>query len=124
MIKFDRACHNCVPILTNVTRQRSDSDGSYPLITCRHIRYDKVLPERNHITVRCTALQTALFGLIRIVFCICRDSDECSIDECRINNRTVSERFRQRFGCNLDSISRKEIMKNVSRSFLFHRTPS
>ena len=46
--------------------------------------------------VRSIALQTALSGLSRIAFCNCRDSDVGIIDEFRINNRTVPERFRQR----------------------------
>ena len=43
------------------------------------------------ITVRSIALQTALSGLSRIVFCNCRDSDVGFIDEFRINNGTVSD---------------------------------
>ena len=79
-----------------MSRQLSDADGRYPLENCRHIRDDQVLSERNPITVRSIALQTALSGLSRIVLCNCRDSDVGIIDEFRINNGTVSERFRQK----------------------------
>ena len=79
-----------------MTRQWTDADGRYPLENSRHIRDDQVLTERNPITVRSIALQTALSGLSRIVFCNCRDSDVGIIDEFRINNGTVSERFRQK----------------------------
>ena len=60
---------------------------------CRHIRDDQVLSERNPITVRSITLQTALSGLSRIVTV---NSDVGIIDEFRINNGTVSERFRQK----------------------------
>ena len=79
-----------------MTRELTDADGSYQFKNCWHTRNDQVLSERNPITVRSIALQTALSGLSRIVFCNCRDSDVGIIDEFRINNGTVSERFRQK----------------------------
>ena len=79
-----------------MTRQLTDADGSYPFENCRHTRDDQVLSERNPITVRSIALQTALSGLSRIAFCNCRDSDVGIIDEFCINNGTVPERFRQK----------------------------
>ena len=54
------------------------------------------LSERNPITFCCTALQTALSGLSRIVFCNCWDSDVGIIAEFCINYGTVPERIRQR----------------------------
>jgi len=53
------------------------------------------LSKRNPITFCCTALQTALVGLSRIVFCNCRDSDVGIIAEFRINYWTVPEWIRQ-----------------------------
>ena len=88
------------------------------------------LSERNPITFCCTALQTALSGLSRIVFCNCRDSDVGIIAEFRINYGTVPERIRQRrfaFGkiWTQSGLNRQETaMKNFSRSCPFHRTPS
>ena len=88
------------------------------------------LSERSPITFCCTALQTALSGLSRIVFCNCRDSDVGIIAEFRINYGTVPERIRQRrfaFGkiWTQSGFNRQETaMKNFSRSCPFHRTPS
>ena len=79
-----------------MTRQLTDADGSYSFENCKQLRDYQVLSERNPITVRSIALQTALSGLSRIVFCNCLDSDVGIIDEFRINNGTVSERFRQK----------------------------
>ena len=77
-------------------RQWNDAEGSYPFENCQHTWDDQVLSERNPITVRSIALQTALAGLSRMVFCNCRDCDVGIIDEFRINNGTVPERFRQK----------------------------
>ena len=70
----------------------------YPLENCRHTRDDQVLSERNPITVRSIALQTALSGVSRVAFYNCRDSDVGIIDKFRINNETVPERFRKKNG--------------------------
>ena len=103
-----------------MTRQWTDADRSYPFEICRHTRDDQVLSERNPITVRSIALQTALSGLSRIVFCNCRDSDVGIIDEFRVNNGTVPERFRQqRF--TIDKIwmqSELNRPKNINEKFL------
>ena len=56
----------------------------------------RTLSERNPFTVWWTALQTALSGLSRIVFCNCLDYDVGIIAEIRINYGTVPERIRQR----------------------------
>ena len=88
------------------------------------------LSECNPITFCCTALQTALSGLSRIVLCNCRDYDVAIIAECRINNWTVPERIQQRrfaFGkiwtqCGLNR--QKTGINNFSRSCPFHSTPS
>jgi hypothetical protein len=86
------------------------------------------LPERNPITVCCTALHKPLSGLSCIVSCNCRDSDVGIIAEFRINYRTVPEPIRQRrfaFGkiWTQSGLNRqKTAMQNFSRSCPFHRT--
>ena len=86
------------------------------------------LSERKPIIVCCTALQTALSGLGRIVFCNCRDSDVGIIAEFRINYATVPERIRQRrfaFGkvWTQSGLNRQQTaMKHFSRSRPFITT--
>ena len=88
------------------------------------------LSERNPITVCYAALQTALSGLSRIVFCNCRDSDVGIIAEFRINYGTIPERIRQRrfaFGkiWTQSGLNRQQTaMKNLSRSCPFITTAS
>ncbi len=76
------------------------------------------LSERNPITVCCTALQTDLSGLSRIVFCNCRDSDVGII--CRISHQIRDYSgtgfgkdgwHLARSGHNLDSIGNKRQWK-------------
>ena len=73
------------------------------------------LSEHKPVTVCCTALQTALSSLSRIiVFCNCRDSDVGIIVEYRINYGTVPARIRQRrfaFRQDLDAIWTQSVRK-------------